>query len=124
MTCTKEEDEPVLLRVDGLWFPYTGSTSTRKLYYRAYEAKRSGNKTFYVWEYDYKYSGQSQKVTGAIFPNKFYRQLSCCSINGIEAHNLPHMILLGSVDNCKMLKLGNGTGSVCTYCGKLGGLLI
>jgi len=118
MTCIKDENEPVLLRVDGQWVPYTGSTSTRKLYYRASEAKRSGSKSFYVYDFSWEYCGYNKKVTGAIFPNKFYRQLSCCSINGVEAHNLPHMILLGGVECCKMLTLGNGSGSVCTYCGK------
>lgn len=111
MTCTKEENEDVLLRVDGVWVPYTGTTSLRKLYYRAYEAKAKGAKSFFVFDYN-------SKVTGAIFPNKFYHQLSCCSIDGVEAHNLPHILLLGSTNNCNMFTLGDGSGRVCTYCGK------
>lgn len=71
-----------------------------------------------MWEYTWDFSGKNQKVTGAILPNKFYRELSCCSMGGVEVHNLPHMILLGQEPNCKMIVLGDGSGSICTHCGK------
>jgi hypothetical protein len=113
MTCNKEEVERVLLRVNGVWEPYFGSTSLRKLYYRAYAAKKTNSSKFYVYEF----SEWGTKVTGAIFPNKFWKSLSCTSIDGVDAHNLPHMILLDK-QKCDLITLGDGTGLICTYCGK------
>ena len=115
-TCDYEEDPLhgcVLLRVDGEWITYKGSTSTRKLYYRAHEALRSNSSSFYVYDYEGK------KVTGALFPNGFYNSLSCTSIDGVPSHALPHRILLVGKKKCNWIILGNGSGyKVCTYCGK------
>lgn len=116
ITCKHGDNSCVLLRVNGEWIPYKGTTSLRKLYYRAYEADRFGSSSFYVWEYSWEYSNDYFRVTGAIFPNKFYKHLSCTSINGVEAHNLPHMIVLDQKP-CNIVALGNGCGSICTHCG-------
>lgn len=106
--CTKKEQDFVLLRVNGEWIPYNGTTSLRKIYYRASGALWCNSCSFYVYEFG--------KVTGAIFPNNFHRYLSCTSINGVQVEDLPHMILLGSQEHTYQ-HLGDGSGKVCTYCG-------
>jgi hypothetical protein len=113
MNCTENTNQELnetLLRVDGQWVPYKGSTSLRKLYYRAYSMVREGSKSFYVYDYE------DCKVDAAIFPDRFWRSLSCCSMNGVDAHLLPTR-LFAPVKKCIIVPLGNETGFVCTHCG-------
>lgn len=110
-------NEPVLLLVDDgdngvKWVEYHGTTSLRKIYYKVYEAKKFNYKGFYVYEY-------GKNVRGAVFPNNFWRQLSCVSIDGVDSHNLPHMIIL-DYHKHTWIYLGDGSGKICTYCGKKG----
>ena len=106
-----KDEGAVFIRVDGEWERYSGTTSLRKLYYRAYGAKKSGWGHFYIHEYDHRV------VTGAMFPVGFWKQLSCVSMDGIDTHNLPHRIVL-STKKCRWIDLGNMCGKICTYCGR------
>lgn len=105
----QKEDNRIYLRVDDKWFPYEGTTSLRKIYYRAYSALCGGGSCFYVYEFD-------KKVTGAMFPNSFWKHLSCSSINGVSVENLPQRVILNK-KNCEWSKLKGTCGSVCLYCG-------
>lgn len=109
---TKDIDQQrVLLRVDGEWVFYTGSTSLRKLYYRAYEMVRYNRSKFWVYEYENK------KVDAAIFPDSFWNYLSSISMDGVPCDEMPTR-LFAKPKTCTKVKLGNGCGRVCTYCGK------
>jgi hypothetical protein len=114
MNCTEntnQELNEILLRVDGEWAPYKGSTSTRKLYYRASSMVREGSRSFYVYDYE------DCKVDAAIFPDGFWRSLSCCSINGVDAHLLPTRLFAPVKKKCTIVPLGDKTGFICTHCG-------
>lgn len=102
----------VFLRVDGEWVPYRGNTSLRKIYYRLHEAQRTGSHKIYIHDCG------GYLVDGGMFPNEFWRSLSCVSIDGVPTHALPHRIILQK-KSCKWSRLGNGCGSVCTHCGKV-----
>tara|TARA_R110000744_G_C19104081_1_gene533940 strand:- start:100 stop:459 length:360 start_codon:yes stop_codon:yes gene_type:complete len=113
MNCTEntnQELNEILLRVDGQWVPYKGSTSLRKLYYRASSMVREGSKSFYVYDYE------DSKVDAAIFPDRFWRDLSCFSMNGVDVHLLPTR-LFAPIKKCTLVQLGNNTGFICTHCG-------
>jgi len=108
---TKDRDEDVLfLRIDGGWIRYKGSTSLRKIYYRFHEASRNSKASVYIYEYE------GRRVDGAMFPSDFYRHLKCSSMDGIPTYALPSRIILKR-KQCSWVKLGNGSGKVCTFCG-------
>jgi hypothetical protein len=107
-----EELNEVLLRVDGHWVPYKGSTSLRKLYYRASSMVRTESSNFYVYDYE------DAKVDAAIFPDKFWKSLSCCAIDGVDAHLLPTRLFAPIKKKCTVVPLGNKNGFICTYCGE------
>ena len=111
--CQDNDNDAVFIRVDGEWVRYNGATSLRKIYYRAYEAMRTERSCFYLHEFG------ARSVTGAMFPVGFWKSLSCISMDGIDAHNLPHRIVLEK-KKCKWVNLGNGCGRVCTHCGDRG----
>lgn len=73
----------VRLQVNGEWIDYTGTTSLRKLYYRALEAQRAGNKSFFVHDFP------RRSVTGIRLKPGFHQHLSCVAINGVAAKDLP-----------------------------------
>jgi hypothetical protein len=114
MNCTENNNQElyeILLRVDGEWVSYRGSTSMRKLYYRASQMVGEGSSSFYVYDYE------DAKVDAAIFPDRFWRSLSCCSMNGVDAHLLPTRLFAPVKKKCTVVPLGNGAGFICTHCG-------
>jgi len=109
--CTNNNpDNDVYLLVNCEWVEYRGSTSLRKIYYRAYEAYRFGRQSFYLHEFS------NGSVKGAMFPNDFHNFLKCSSMDGIPAYALPQRIILKK-KMCDWVSLGNCSGSICLHCG-------
>lgn len=72
------------------WEQYRGTTSVRKLFYRALEAQRQGSKSFFVHEYPHR------SISGARFPDDTHRHTSITSINGVAIEDIPKEIHLKS----------------------------
>ena len=100
----------ILLRVNNEWVPYTGTTGTRKLLYRAVEAQRAGRGSMYVCEYGHR------QVTGIIFPAGAHKEMRSIPT---EAHKQTQFFFYRR--RCKIITLGNGAGKLCTHCGQIMG---
>jgi hypothetical protein len=107
---TPEDENMVLIRQSDGWKVYNGSTSLRKLYYAAWEMHKLRKKYCGVYGWD--------NITAVIFPKHFQQFLPCTSIDGVRARDLPERIFARPKKTCKVVKLGNGLGSICTFCGK------
>lgn len=77
------------LLVNDKWIRYTGSTSTRKIYYRAHEAKRVGAATFYMYGFT-----RDQRVTGMYTTYDLTKELKCSVLDGVPVEELPRHIVL------------------------------
>ena len=114
MSCPKsthtKDSQAIFLRDSaGEWSIYNGSTSLRKIYYKAFEAQRTGSSSFWVYEHP--------QCTGAIFPDRFYIRLRCSSINDVPVQDLPTRIILEK-KHCKWIGLTGEAANICTHCGK------
>jgi hypothetical protein len=107
---TPEGQNMILIRQLRTWRVYNGSTSLRKLYYAAWEMHKLRNKYCSVYGWD--------NINAVIFPKGFQQFLSCTSMDGVQARDLPERIFARPKKTCKVVKLGNGLGSICTFCGK------
>lgn len=85
--------EGTYLLVDDEWIKYDGSTSIRKLFYRALEAQRVGASSFYVYGYS-DVIRRREPVRGVYTSKDLTLELKCTAINDVPVSELPNVIIL------------------------------